>query len=150
MCTLVTGDASYLTWRRLGTLISACVAKGLHGEIRVSSDVPFWMSELRKRLFAATYILDKSISNFLGRPPRLSRKYCTMQLPLDLEPAHLRLPGAELEDVVNRLDQHGWNTNASLGGMVWIRCQFILSMICEDVLELALAALPEDDGSLGQ
>lgn len=35
-------------------------------------------------------------------------------------------------------------------GMVWVRCQLIRSMICEDVLELALAALPEDDGSLGQ
>jgi len=149
-CTLVEGDASYHTWRRLGNLISACVAKGLHGEIEVSADVPFWMSESRKRLFAATYIFDKTISNFLGRPPRLSRKYCTMQLPLDLELKHLRLPDAELEDVVNGLDQHGWNTNASLGGMVWIRCHFIMSMICEDVLELALAALPEHDGSLGQ
>ena len=150
MCTLVTGDASYLTWRRLGDMISACVARGLHGEIQVSADVPFWMSELRKRLFAATYIFDKSISNFLGRPPRLPRKYCTMQLPLDLEPKHLRMPEAELEDVVNRLDQQGWNTNASLSGMVWVRCHFIMSMICEDVLELALAALPEDDGSLCQ
>jgi hypothetical protein len=149
-CTLVTGDASYLTWRRLGTLISACVAKGLHSEIEVSANVPFWMSELRKRLFAGAYIFDKSLSNFLGRPPRLPRKYCVMQLPLDLEPEHLRLPEAELEDIVNKLDQHGWNTNASLGGMVWIRCHFITSMICEDVLELALAALPEDDGSLGQ
>jgi hypothetical protein len=150
MCTLVTGDASYLTWRRLGNLVSACVAKGLHGEIEVSADVPFWMSEVRKLLFAATYIFDKSISNFLGRPPRLPRKYCTMQLPLDLETKNLRLPEDELEGVVNRLDQHGWNTNASLGGMVWIRCTFIMSMICEDILELALAALPEDDGSLGQ
>jgi Fungal specific transcription factor domain len=150
MCTLVEGDASYHTWRRLGNLISACVAKGLHGEIEVSADVPFWMSELRKRLFASTYIFDKTISNFLGRPPRLPRKYCTMQLPLDLELNHLRLPDTELEDVVNRLDQHGWNTDTSLGGMVWIRCHFILSMICEDVLELALAALPEHDGSLGQ
>jgi hypothetical protein len=148
--TLVTGDASYLTWRRLGTMISACVAKGLHGEIEVSADVPFWMSELRKRVFAGTYVIDKSLSNFLGRPPRLPRKYCVMQLPLDLEPEHLRLPEAELEDIVNKLDQHGWNTNASLRGMVWIRCHFIISMICEDVLELSLAALPEDDGSLAQ
>lgn len=150
MCTLVTGDGSYLTWRRLGTLISACIAKGLHGEIEVSAHVPFWMSESRKRLFAACYIFDKSISNFLGRPPRLPRKYCTMQLPLDLEPGQLRLPEAELVRVVNKLDQHGWNTDASLGGMVWVRCHFIMSMICEDVLELALAALPEEDSSLEQ
>lgn len=116
ICTLVAGDASYLTWRRLGGLISACVAKGLHCEIEVSADVPFWMSELRKRLFAVTYISDKAISNFLGRPPRLLRKYCTMQLPLDLEPRHLQLPEAELEDIVNSLDQHGWNTQGSLRG----------------------------------
>ena len=150
VCTLVTGDASYLTWRRLGNLVSACVAKGLHGEIEVSADVPFWMSELRKRLFAATYIFDKTISNFLGRPPRLPRKYCTMQLPLDLEPHQLRLPDAELEDVVNKLDKHGWNTNASLGGMAWVRCLMIFNMVCEDVLELALASLPEDDSALSQ
>src|SRR5436305_1306352 len=64
MCTLVEGDASYHTWRRLGNLISACVAKGLHGEIEVSADVPFWMSEVAETIICSHIYLRQDYFEF--------------------------------------------------------------------------------------
>ena len=96
-------------------------AQGLHQEIKPSAEVPFWMSEVRKRVFGVTYICDKGTSNFLGRPPRLQRKYCSMQLPLDLEPRQLRLPPALLEREVDKLDENGWNTDDAFTSTAYIR-----------------------------
>lgn len=77
--------------RRAGDLVSACFAMDLHTEITVSLEVPFWLSEPRKRVKASVYNLDKSLCIFVGRPPRMSRKYCYMQLPLSLEIESWRL-----------------------------------------------------------
>jgi hypothetical protein len=55
----------YLFWRRLGDLISAVIMKGLHVS-NVSADVPFWLSELRERVFCHAYNFDKSISSFVS------------------------------------------------------------------------------------
>ena len=153
-----------MTWRRLGDLVSTVVAKGLHGEIGVSHEVSFWLSEIRKRTFAVTYNFDKGISSFLGchvpahssyashshtchigRPPRLPRRYCTMQLPLDLNEEHVRLPEAQLNDELNRLDEFGWNTNGEFRGTLYVRTSLICNMIREDILELELAALSVND-----
>jgi chromatin structure-remodeling complex subunit RSC3/30 len=133
----------YLSWRRVGDLISICIAKGLHGEIRPSETVPFWLSELRKRQFVVTYSLDKSSSIFLGRPPRLQRKYCSMQLPLDLDSKHLRLPALQLEDEINKLDEAGWNTEGSFRENLYARTMLICHMITEDIQELMLSTIPE-------
>ena len=116
-------------WRRLGDLLTAIVTKGLHTEIEVSPDVPFWLSEIRKRTFCHAYNLDKSISTFMGRPPRLPRKYCAMQLPLDLDVAHLRLPAADLETELENLDEDGWNTAGEYRSTCYSRTALICNMI---------------------
>lgn len=131
-----------MLWRRLGDLISACITTGLHMQIEVSSKVPFWLSEMRKRTFSHAYILDKGISSFMGRPPRLNRKYCSMQLPLDIKLQHLRLPESQLESELDALDQHGWNIAGEIRINLYSRTQLMCSMIQEDILEFALASLP--------
>ena len=143
-------NLGYMTWRRLGDLVSACIAKGLHTEIKVSHEIPFWMAELRKRTFAVAYNLNISISTFLGRPPRLARKFCVMQLPLDLESGALRLPPAQLEHELNQLDDQGWNRNGLLMGTTYVRTHLICNMIGEDILELSLASLPRNDTAFAE
>ena len=123
---------------------------GLHMEIKVSTDVPFWLSEIRKRSFAGIYSLDKSICTFVGRPPRLPRKYCYMQLPLSLHIDTLHLQGAELEEAVNRLDADGWSTDKTLRGTILVRASLATSMIREDILELSLGTIPQGDLTFAQ
>ena len=38
--------------------------------------------ELRKTLFARAYSADKNVSIFLGRPSRMSKRFCYFQIPL--------------------------------------------------------------------
>lgn len=57
-CLLVSqilGDAHYLTWRRLGDLATALFAAGLHQEIKPSPEVPFWLTEFRRRSVGIIY-----------------------------------------------------------------------------------------------
>lgn len=68
-----------MNWRRMGDVISSLVALGYH-ELPSSSIAPFLLN-LRQRLFARTYSADKHTALFLGRPPRLSKRFCTFQLP---------------------------------------------------------------------
>jgi Fungal specific transcription factor domain len=132
-------------WRRLGDFFAACITKGLHTGSIVSPEVPFWLSEIRKRTFGHAYNLDKSISSFMGRPPRLPRKYCSMQLPLDLDLTMLQLSDAQLEIEVEKLDEDGWNTAGDFRSNLYTRSSLVCNMIREDILELALASLPHDN-----
>ena len=123
---------------------------GLHMEITSDGQVPFWLSEVRKRMKASVYNIDKSVCTFVGRPPRMSRKYCVMQLPLGLDIESWRLQGRELEEAVERLDAAGWDTGDSMRGVHWTRCALICNMIREDILELSLGTVPQDDVAVAQ
>ena len=99
---------------------------------------------------ATTYYLDKSVCTFVGRPPRMIRKYCSMQLPLGLDSESYRLQGRALEEAVERLDVAGWDRAGSLRGTHWTRCCLICSMIREDILELSLGSVPQNDTTVAQ
>lgn len=73
-----------------------------------------------------------------------------MQLPLDVTTEHLWLPESELEEEVNALDDNGWNTAGETRINFYYRTQLICSMIQEDILEFALASLPNNDISVAE
>ena len=91
-----------------------------------------------------TYGHDKVVATFLGRPPRLSHRYCKMEWPLDLSDDELFLEGAELEQVLSSLDANGWNTKGYLHRTTWNRIWFQHCRIREDILEIALGSEEED------
>ena len=99
---------------------------------------------------ASVYCLDKRACTFVGRPPRMSRKYCSMQLPLGLGIESWALQGQALEEAVERLDATGWDTGESIRGTHWTRCTLISSIIREDILELSLGTIPQDDTVVAQ
>lgn len=80
----VKGDRDYSTYRATGEAHSAVIAMGLHQGIKADNNVPFFLAELRKGAFMSAYYQEIGIASFLGRPPRLSYRYCTIDPPLDL------------------------------------------------------------------
>lgn len=80
----VKGDRDYSSYRATGEAHSAVVAMGLHQGIKADDNVPFFLAEMRKRSFIFAYFQEISVASFLGRPPRLSYRYCTLDPPLDL------------------------------------------------------------------
>lgn len=113
------------------------VLMGLHQEKKVNSSTSFFVCQLRTRIFQEVYGRDKSMATFLGRPPRLSYRYCVLQLPLDLSDDQLMLEGPELEEVLSTLED-GWNTSGHLHRATWRRVWALNARIREDILEIAL------------
>lgn len=104
--------------------------------------VPFFLSETRKRIFAATTRRDKSLATFLGRPPLIHRFHCNVELPLDLDDADLFLEGDELTNALLKVDGDGWNQSASsrekLRPATVIRLRYQTSILREKVLDISL------------
>ncbi|KAK4561393.1 hypothetical protein LTR86_004710 [Recurvomyces mirabilis] len=138
------GDAHYAAWQRTGEVCDAVVAMGLHQGNPVDAETPFFLSQLRKKIFVSVYGRDKVIATFLGRPPRLSHRYCKMEIPLDLSDNELFSTAPELELAVSKLDANGWNTSGELSRTTWQRVWFQHCQVREDILEIALGSQMED------
>lgn len=63
----------------MGAVISSVVALGYHEA--PGTRIAQFSLEIRQALFARIYSADKHTALFLGRPPRLSKRFCTFQLP---------------------------------------------------------------------
>ena len=126
----------------LGDLVTDIYGMGLHRHKNPDSDVPFFLSEVRKRLVAATYRTDKNIATFLGRPPRLPYHYCDASLPLDIDDDELFLQGDELDRVLQKLTHDGWGSEGTSKGKIRpvtaIRMRYFSSIFREKVLRLSL------------
>ena len=138
------GEAHYSAWQRTGEVCDAIVAMGLHQGNPRDADTPFWLSEMRRRLFVSAYGRDKAVATFLGRPPRLSYRYCRIELPLDLGDSDILLEGAELDAALSALDVNGWNTGGYFGRTTWLRAWAQHCRIREDILEIALGSGDDD------
>ncbi|KAB8226114.1 hypothetical protein BDV33DRAFT_186908 [Aspergillus novoparasiticus] len=78
----VDGDQSYLSWRKLGDVAASLYALGYHQQQTESfRTAPSFLRDLRQTAFCRTYSADKNVSIFLGRPPRILRKFCYFHLP---------------------------------------------------------------------
>ncbi|KAF2224027.1 hypothetical protein BDZ85DRAFT_96216 [Elsinoe ampelina] len=143
------GDTHFQAWARIGEVINTCIHLGLHQEKRQDEHTPFLVNETRIRMFDMLYGHDKSLSTFLGRPPRLSHRYCVLQLPLDLSDEELFMDGEELQQVIARLD-NGWNTQGRLHRSTWRRVWAAHAQLREDILEVALGTNVQDLLQRGQ
>lgn len=88
--TLLTNDnLGYHLWRKLGDVISSISAMGYHDDIDNKPDTPFFLTQLRKTAFARIYSADKNVAIFLGRPPRVTKRFSHLQIPSSfLDPSH--------------------------------------------------------------
>ena len=142
----VLGDAHYVVWRKVGDLSTAIFARGLHQESSKSS-APFWLKELRRRGLGTAYAMDKMLCTFVGRPPRISQRYCTIPIPLDLEHHQLGLEGAALDAALSTIDPTtGWNLDVKGRTSSYSRTFVMCAQLREEVLELCLG--PPQDGQL--
>ena len=147
-----TGDISTMLWRRNGDLCCAATALGLHKLSPQSSTHTTLAMQIRRQIFARVFAVDKTIASFTGRPPCLSRRYCHVALPLDLDDEDLMLPQHQLAEVVRtNLDDQGWNTKTDgrLYKVTRMRVHCYMSIIRDEILELSLGNT-KPDGAMDQ
>lgn len=66
----------------MGDVASSLFALGYHERIdENANNIPTFLAELRRACLARIYAADKGLAIFLGRPPRIVKEYCFLQLP---------------------------------------------------------------------
>ena len=123
--------------------MSSVTALGLHREPKEDYPDTFMASELRKRQFIGVFVTDKTMAAMSGRPPLLSRRYSTCQLPLDISEDELIVEEPRLSEIKSKLDLHGWNTSGEVYPSTWARGLLLMNIIREEVLEVTLDASNE-------
>lgn len=118
--------------------MSSVTALGLHREPKEEYPDTFLASELRKRQFVGVFVTDKTMAAMSGRPPLLSRRYTTCQLPLDISDDDLIAEEPRLSEMKSKLDLQGWNTLGEVYPSTWARGLLLMSIIREEVLEITL------------
>lgn len=103
------------------------------------------MAELRKRLFICAYDNDKYTASYSGKPPRLTRHYCMLQIPLDLTDTQNMADGTELAAALEQLNEAGLNQNGNVQRSAFVRLSATDALITEEILEISLGNLPPDE-----
>ncbi|PWY90199.1 putative C6 transcription factor [Aspergillus heteromorphus CBS 117.55] len=132
------GDSCYQSWRRLGDLSATIYAAGLHQEISQPDDCPFFLRQWRRMCFAAAFAADKNVATFVGRPPYINHRYCTLAPPLDVSEPRLVVGGDALDQSVSELDNSGWAITGDINRVSVLRLRFIFAVFREQALEIAL------------
>ncbi|KAL2071253.1 hypothetical protein VTL71DRAFT_12488 [Oculimacula yallundae] len=132
-----TGDETYQMRRLHGDLVTTAITSGLHRLPENSKITP--ASEYKRRLFGNIYCNDKIQSSLNGVPPLLTKRFCDVQLCLDLADDVLFAPPEQLADAISKLDEGGWNQAGACHEIsTFLRARIQIHMIREEILELAL------------
>jgi hypothetical protein len=141
------GESGYATYRIGAELNSALVSLGLHQVIRADDRVPLFLAELRKRLRAMVFTAEIGMAAHLGRPPRLSYRFMSLDPPLDLLESELfgEHPQGLADAIAKQLDEHGYRRDGKISYVSWLRPWIKLMMRREEILELAMGnSTPEE------
>ena len=129
--------------RLLAESIPVAFQLGLHTTASSAGRPVSFLSEIRRRIFAHLYIIDKISAIMTGHPPLVCRRYCSTPLPLDLSDEAI----LALEDGSSlAVDENGWNTNDEVYTATLMRARLLMAQVREDILECALGI--EDTGHL--
>ncbi|XRM36550.1 hypothetical protein ABZX51_000048 [Aspergillus tubingensis] len=147
LLTLLYGDYDYRPYKTLSALITLLFTLGYH-QRDATSKLPFFRAEHRKRLVVAAYAMDKGLSTFLGRPPRMIRRYITVDPPLDIAFADIIASPEVLDAAMTRLDNNGWNAEGAYTRGSYARACFMMGVVREAALEISLVSnIMEGEGS---
>ncbi|GLA65772.1 hypothetical protein AtubIFM56815_002804 [Aspergillus tubingensis] len=140
-------ETDYRPYKTLSALITLLFTLGYH-QRDATSKLPFFRAEHRKRLVVAAYAMDKGLSTFLGRPPRMIRRYITVDPPLDIAFADIIASPEVLDAAMTRLDNNGWNAEGAYTRGSYARACFMMGVIREAALEISLVSnIMEGEGS---
>ena len=119
------------SWRSLGDVIASAFALGYHENAQSKPEVPPFLVELRQTAFARMYSADKNVAIFLGRPPRMSKRFSCFQIPSGR--AYSEIESSGLGHHHHALD---WDHNLEISYRAESRWSAQCASIKEDILEL--------------
>jgi hypothetical protein len=100
---------------------------------------PMASTEARRRIVCQIFIADKFLATFVGRPALLTRRFCSIQLPLDLNDSALLSDEETFNIYLSRLDNHGWDMDGRLHSASVLRARTMVALIRDEILEIGLS-----------
>lgn len=110
---------------------------GFHAQLDKTPYVPCLTSEIKRLLFARTYILEMVGTSFTGRPPMITRHYTTTPWPLDCGCETL-FDREKLAKAVADIDENGWGREGVLSATTVMRSRMQLAELREEIFHIAL------------
>ncbi|KAF7167894.1 hypothetical protein CNMCM5623_001041 [Aspergillus felis] len=142
LASILFGDASNILYHRANEFTAELFVMGFHRLMSSPPDVPFFILETRKRIFASAVAKDKSLSTFLGRAPRIDCDFCDLPTPFDLDDEEVLLEGSRLDTALQALDRDGWKRPAGVDEPIrpasLIRLRYHQAHLREKILRLSL------------
>lgn len=92
----------------------------------------------------AAYFNDKELATFLGRPPRICRRYCNLQPPVDIAWDDLVADAPVRDAALRRLGPEGWDTQDPRGESSKPRVILLMGILREMILEVSLCYSVDD------
>ncbi|KAF4449670.1 Fungal transcriptional regulatory protein, N-terminal [Fusarium austroafricanum] len=129
----VFGVQSYYSYRKLGDVITSIATLGYHEKLGAMNDLPEFLVKIRRTALARTYSADKNWSIFLGRPPRLGKKFCHLS-------AILREPvGTEQSSNSSFSHRHNilhWHSHSEMSVWAETRWTAACASLKEEILDI--------------
>ncbi|KAI9148754.1 Fungal transcriptional regulatory protein, N-terminal [Paramyrothecium foliicola] len=122
----VFGVQSYHSFRKLGDVITSVISLGYHETLDSPEKVPLFLINLRKTALCRAYSADKNWAVFLGRPPRLPKRYCNLYAAIGLYPHNELSNDFVLE----------WGTDTEMSIWAETRWTSTCASLKEEILEL--------------
>jgi hypothetical protein len=132
LTTILTGPHVF---RGLGEVMTDVLASGTHRATPEKQTVSFDITECRRKTFATIHQVDKYIATLFDLPPRHSRHYSNVVLPLDLSYDELFVERIGSEEALRRVDANGWSKIGKHTNSTWVRLQYILARVREEIPE---------------
>ncbi|KAH7203247.1 hypothetical protein BKA60DRAFT_527185 [Fusarium oxysporum] len=134
------GETSLPYWKFHAETVAMLTFSGLHdNRSKSSQNVSSVPTEIRRRIGCQIFIVDKFLATFVGRPPLLTRKFCSIKSPLDLEESALLSDKETSQRQSRRLDRDGWNTDGRIYSSSLLRVRMMIALVRDEILEVVLA-----------
>ena len=141
---VIGGDISSSLWRRMGSLIAATTAFGLHKPSVKEKPFSLLFIEMQKRIFSSSMGICFELATFHGRPPAITRHYLTNDYPLDASEEELMQDDEEA--IKGRLCSDGWNKSGKIHPATMGKAFMVSHLIREEILEICLGRkLPDQE-----
>lgn len=99
---------------------------------------PFFLKQMRRGCFAVSFFVDKTVATFVGRPPLINYRYCSLTLPYDVDDDVLFSNTDTEQEVLSHVDVNGWDKDGIKRRTSITRMRLQLAFFREEILEIAL------------
>ncbi|EGX89424.1 fungal specific transcription factor, putative [Cordyceps militaris CM01] len=131
------GDGDIRHFRLHGDLVALTTYLGLHTSSAAFGDRSVSV-QIRRRLFAGVFNIDKLIAIFTGRPPLLSRRFISVSEPLDISDEELLQVPPRQGAPYAGIDRAGWSLGNKILHVSPLRARLMMAYTRDSILEIAL------------